>query len=151
MPEIRRWTPGRDFTTAIPGRSWWRRDDERTITAVVVVPPRLRPAWDGGEWTEDELWTIRLPYSGDADLDPPRPGVVWMPGVVYMLHDKPHRVSWWAEGEPGREVLERVPVRLLDGVRVTDRFGLIRWENGSDRRAYRLWRYRNRRRWWIDV
>lgn len=136
MPEIRQWTPGRDFTAAIPGRSWWHRDDERTITAVAVVPPRLRPAWDGGEWTEDELWTIRLPL---------------MDGVVYMLHDKPHRVSWWAEGEPGREVIERVPVSLLDGVRAADRFGLIRWENESDRRAYRLWRYRNRRRWWIDV
>lgn len=136
MPEIRRWTPGPGFTAAIPGRSWWRRDDERTITAVAVVPPRLRPAWDGGEWTEDEVWTIRLPLTD---------------GVVYMLHDKPHRVSWWAEGEPGREVVERVPVSLLDGVRATARFGLIRWAGVRDRRAYRLWRYRNRRRWWIDV
>lgn len=48
-----------------------------------------------------------------------------------------------------RDTAESVTEKLTG--HITDRFGLIRWENGSDRRAYRLWRYRNRRRWWIDV
>jgi hypothetical protein len=105
----------RGYRTAIKGVSWWRNNHDGTITAIVVVPPKDRPAFDGGEWTENELWTVRLPL---APGDVTREGPWWKPwrhywlapGPVYMLNDKPWRITWWDEDHPDWKVLER---RLL--------------------------------------
>lgn len=111
----RQWKPGRDYKTAIRNMSWWRDNHDGAITAIAVVWPKQRPAFDGGEWTEPELWTVRLPLdAGDVTRKGPR----WMPwrhywltpGPVYMLRDKPHRVTWWSEGRPERKVLDRRPL-----------------------------------------
>lgn len=111
----RRWTPGRGYRTAIRDTSWWRNNHDGTITAVAVVPPKMLPAFDGGKWTEYELWTVRLPLD-PGDLT--RKGPWWKPwrhywlapGPVYMLRDKPHRVTWWDADRPEREVLDRRPL-----------------------------------------
>lgn len=137
MPAIRYWKPGREYTTAIPGRSWWKPDGERAIIAVALVWPKGIPAWDGSEWTEWEIWTVRLPLR-PGDTINPAPGDAYGSGAEYMLHDKPHRVTWWAEDEPSREVIDRLPVPLLDGVRLTDP-GLIWHQTATDRRAWRQW------------
>lgn len=122
----RSWKPGRGYHTAIRNLSWWRNNHDGTITAVAVVWPKTLLAFDGGEWTENELWTVRLPLEDDDPLRAP----AWMPdrigrsrlmpqrrrngwlqpGPIYMLADKPHRVTWWDEGDPRREVLSRTPV-----------------------------------------
>lgn len=122
----RSWKPGRGYHTAIRNLSWWRNNGDGTITAVAVVWPKTLPAFDGGEWTENELWTVRLPLDPDDPLRAPAWMPDWIgrsrlmprryrngwlqPGPVYMLCDKPHRVTWWAEDNPRREVLDRGPV-----------------------------------------
>ena len=111
----RHWKPGPGYKTAIRDMSWWRGNGDGTITAIAVVWPKTRPAYDGGEWTEPELWTVRLPLGSG---DPTRKGPWWKPwrrywlapGPVYMLRDKPHRVTWWDEGHPKRKVLDRRPL-----------------------------------------
>ena len=120
------WKPGRGYRTASRNASWWRNNGDGTITAVAVVWPKEMPASNGGEWTENELWTVRLPLDPDDPLRAPawmpdrigrsrlmprRHRNGWMqPGPIYMLADKPHRVTWWAEDDPRREVLDRGPV-----------------------------------------
>lgn len=129
----RAWKPGRGYRTAIRNTSWWRNNHDGTITAVVALTiwpeitdlaededyfDRARPAY--------ELWTVRLPLGADDPVRAPS----WMPdrigrfrlmprryrngwlqpGPIYMLCDKPHRVTWWAEDDPRREVLDRGPV-----------------------------------------
>lgn len=122
----RPWKPGRGYHTAIRNLPWWRNNRDGTITAVVVVWPKEPPAFDGGEWTENELWTVRLPPNPDNPLRAPAWMPDWIgrsrlmpwrrrngwlqPGPVYMLADKPHRVTWWDEDDPRREVLDRGPV-----------------------------------------
>lgn len=122
----RAWKPGRGYRTALRNTSWWRNNHDGTITAKVVIT-----AWPEGDIDEStvpghELWTVRLPLDPDDPLRAPswvpdrigrsrlmprryRNG--WLqPGPVYMLCDKPHRVTWWAEDDPRREVLDRGPV-----------------------------------------
>lgn len=111
----RQWKPGRRYRTAIRNTSWWRNNRGGTITAVAVVLPKTLPAFDGGEWTRHELWTVRLPIK-PGDVTRARP--FWKPwrhywladGPVYMLLDKPHRVTWWDKDDPRREVLDRRPL-----------------------------------------
>lgn len=136
---MRAWKPGRSYRTAIANNSWWRNNHDGTITAVVAVPPKLLPAFDGGEWIRYELWTVRLPLAdsdslrapswmpdriGRSRLMPRRRRNGWMqPGPVYMLNDKPWRITWWDEADPRREVLDRrpLPVALADRLRAEDR------------------------------
>jgi hypothetical protein len=130
---MRKWKPGRGYRTAIRNTSWWRNDHDGTITAVAVVWPKMLPAFDGGEWQRPELWTVRLPL--DAD-DPTRMSPWWKPwrhyflapGPIYMLNDKPHRVTWWDEDRPERKVLSRAPLpeRLIACIRAEER------KNGFD-------------------
>lgn len=140
----RSWKPGRGYRTAIRNLSWWRNNGDGTITAVAVVWPKTLPAFDGGEWTENELWTVRLPLNPDDPLRAPtwmpdrigrsrlmprRHRNGWMqPGPIYMLADKPHRVTWWDEGRPERKVLDRclLPERLVAAIRAEER------KNGFD-------------------
>lgn len=35
-------------------------------------------------------------------------------GPIYMLNDKPHRIAWWGEDRPDREILGNGP--LPDGL-----------------------------------
>lgn len=109
------WKPARGYRTAIRNTSWWRNNHNGTITAVAVVPPKDRPALDGGTWTRYELWTVQLPLApGDVTRMSPwwRPWRrYWMaPGPVYMLNDKPWRITSWDEDHPDRRVLARKPV-----------------------------------------
>jgi hypothetical protein len=155
VPSVTRWSPGRRFVPAIPGHSWWRPDGDRAIIAVALTWPKLQPAWDGSKWSEPEVWTVRFPLHEDETIDP-APGDDFGNGVVFFLHDKPHRITWWDEDEGAREVLERLPVSKMAGVRLTDDFGLIWYVTARDRRAWRQWRKRacayeardyGRRRW----
>lgn len=125
---MRPWKPARGYKTAIRDTSWWRNNHDGTITAIAVVPPKTRPAFDGGEWTRHELWTVRLPLEqSDVTRMSPR----WKPwrhyflapGPVYMLNDKPHRVTWWNEDHPLRVVLDRrpVPPKLVERLRAEER------------------------------
>lgn len=163
----RSWKPGRGcYRTAIRNLSWWRNNGDGTITAVAVVWPKERPAFDGGEWTENELWTVRLPLDPDDPLRAPAwmPGWIgrsrlmprryrngWLqPGPIYMLADKPHRVTWWAEDDPRREVLDRgpVPAKLAARIEVDDkrmgrrvrRFSCYIGPVRVPRRVYDAWR-----------
>lgn len=123
----RTWKPGRGYKTAIRNTSWWRNNHDGTITAVVVMTmwPTNEP-FTMDTKPEYELWTVRLPLDPDDPLRAPS----WMPdwigrsrlmprryrngwlqaGPIYMLCDKPHRVTWWEEDDPRREVLDRTPV-----------------------------------------
>lgn len=83
-----RWTPGEDFAE-VAGGAWLRQNADGTRTAVVTgVGPKELPAADGGEWTEEEVWTVT---SADPD-------------VFAYLDDKPHRVTW-ALGREGVEIV----------------------------------------------
>ena len=66
---MRSWKPGRGWRTAIRNTSWWHHNFDGTITARAVVQPKTMPGFDGGEWTQPELWTVRLPL---ADGEPTR-------------------------------------------------------------------------------
>lgn len=158
MPEVRPWSPGRGYRTAIPGRSWWRRaDDGHAIIAVAIATPKTQPAYDGGAWTKPELWTVRIPLADDDTIEP-APGGAYGSWAVYMLNDKPHRITWWAE-DAGRVVLERRPADTIDGALLTDRYGLVHYVTPRDRRALCLAGQRQlqrERRWrarrnWSDV
>jgi hypothetical protein len=103
------------YRTAIRGVSYWRDNRDGTITAKVLMT-----VWAEGEvWTMEtepdyELWTVQLPLEpGDVT----RKGPWWKPwrhywlapGPVYMLRDKPHRITWWDEDHPKRKVLSKAP------------------------------------------
>lgn len=106
----------RGYRTAIKGVSWWRNNHDGTITAKVVMT-----MWpEDEEYDENavpsyELWTVQLPLGPD---DVTRNGPWWKPwrsywmapGPVYMLRDKPHRITWWNEDHPERKILERRPL-----------------------------------------
>lgn len=144
MHAVRRWTPGPGFTTVIPGHSWWRADGDRHIVAVALAWPKTQPAWDGGQWTEPEIWTVRYPLEGDETIEPAT-GDDYGNGVQRFLGDKPHRITWY--GEDAREVLSRVPVGRAQGVRLTDDLGLVWYASARDRRAWRLRGHRLRARY----
>lgn len=130
---MRAWTPGRGWRTAIRNTSWWHHNFDGTITARAVVWPKEMPGFDGGEWIRPELWTVRLPLAED---DPTHMHPWWkpwrrywlLPGPVYMLNDKPHRVTWWDEDHPERKVLDRrpLPPELIAAIRAEGR------KNGFD-------------------
>ncbi|MFE0356471.1 hypothetical protein ACFW2K_22795 [Streptomyces nigra] len=72
------WSPGDDFAEVMGG-VWLRSNSDGTQTAVVTgVGPKQLPAADGGDWTDEEVWTVT---TADAD-------------VFAWLDDKPHRVTW---------------------------------------------------------
>lgn len=82
------WNPGPGFTE-VAGGAWIRDNADGTQSAVVTgVGPKQLPAADGGEWTEEEVWTVT-----SAD-----------PSAFAWLGDKPHRVTWAL----GREDVEIV-------------------------------------------
>jgi hypothetical protein len=136
------WTPPGDWTTAIPNASWYRVEGGTAVLCAVATPKTM-PALDGGEWTEPELWTVRVP-AGDDDLTrAPGPTVVWCPGWIYTMHDKPHRVTWALDDERC-EVLSREPLppalaeaRLKENC--TDR-DFCRWAGGCDNCRPDKWR-----------
>lgn len=93
MPKV--WEPpGAGWTTAITNQSWYRKSGDRFVICAVVWPKTI-PGWDGGEWTESELWTASVPPDDDNHF------------YIWNLHDKPHRTSW-AKDDPDAEVLSRV-------------------------------------------
>jgi hypothetical protein len=125
----RTWKPGRGYKTAIRNTSWWRNNHDGTITAVVVMTmwPTDEPIAEDTK-PEYELWTVRLPLApGDVTRKGPR----WRPwrhywmaaGPIYMLADKPHRIAWWGEDRPGREVLSKgpLPAKLVASIQAEER------------------------------
>ncbi len=137
MPAIRYWKPGRAYTTAIPGRSWWKPDGDRAVVAVAGF-------WDGdGELILRRAWFPLPP----GDFIAPPDANTWGNRVVYMLNDKPQRVRYWADvscTSPGGVVLEDMPASSVPGVRLTD-LGLIWYQTATDRRAWRQWQAAQRR------
>ncbi|GAA0924533.1 hypothetical protein [Virgisporangium aurantiacum] len=74
------WSPEQHGLMSVyPGSLWQRDNRDATVTYAVVVPPKLRPGWDGGPWRDDELWLVCVP----ADTVAAR-----------TILDKPHRVTW---------------------------------------------------------
>lgn len=140
MPEIRYWSPGRGFKTALPGRTWFIEDADALTAAVVLYGawgtnrPELMAA--AGPWDEDvdQVWTVRIPktacmHPGDAD-----PFWYWE-WALAELYDKPHRAI--STGMDDGEFVSRVPVTDLAGVKLTWR-GLVHVATPRDRRALRL-------------
>ncbi|MFF8786923.1 hypothetical protein [Streptomyces sp. NPDC015125] len=83
------WHPGPGFEPCT-GYSWLRSNGDGTATAVVGgVGPKERPAFDGGVWTEAEVWTV----TADEELLL----------EVSSLWDKPHRITWMLD-EEGAEI-----------------------------------------------
>lgn len=83
------WHPGEGFENCT-GYSWLRSHGDGTATAVVVgVGPKERPAYDGGVWTEEEVWTVTAPEERLLE--------------VSSLWDKPHRITWMLD-EPDAEI-----------------------------------------------
>lgn len=79
------WSPGADFELCTDW-SWLRSNGDGTATAVVAgVGPKERPALDGGEWTEPEVWTVTADEETLRDTS--------------SLWDKPHRISWMLDVE----------------------------------------------------
>jgi hypothetical protein len=125
----RAWKPGRGYRTAIRNTSWWRNNHDGTITAVVVMTmwPVDEPFTENTK-PEYELWTVRLPLDlNDVTRTAPwwRP---WRPywmasGPIYMLGDKPHRIAWWDEDRPEREVLSKgpLPAKLVASIQAEER------------------------------
>lgn len=97
------WHPGEGFENCT-GYSWLRSNGDGTATAVVAgVGPKERPAYDGGVWTEEEVWTVTAPEERLLE--------------VSSLWDKPHRITWMLD-EPGavvhREPYAAHPVAAAD-------------------------------------
>ncbi|MER0477051.1 hypothetical protein ABR737_01530 [Streptomyces sp. Edi2] len=83
------WHPGSGFENCL-AYSWLRSNGDGTATAVVAgVGPKERPAYDGGEWTEAEVWTVTA--NEERLLD------------VSSLWDNPHRITWMLD-EEGAEI-----------------------------------------------
>ncbi len=74
------WSPEQHGLVRVyPGSLLWLRDNrDGTVTYAAVVPPKMRPGWDGGVWRDDELWLVSMP----ADTFAAR-----------TILDKPHRVT----------------------------------------------------------
>ena len=133
MPAVGRqicyWKPGREYTTAIAGRSWWKPDGDRAVIAVAC-------GYD--EVGDLVLWRVWIPLPPDEYIAP-LDADTWGNGAVYMLHDKPHRIAWWGVVSclsPGGIVLERLQASSIPGVRPTN-LGLIWYDTPRDRRAWR--------------
>jgi hypothetical protein len=135
---LRRWSPGREYTPAIGGHSWYA-ETEDTLTVAVV----LSGYWGGnqpeldafGPWDEvaDQLWVARIPKDGPGN---------WRWSLA-ELSDKPRRAVRDAVG--CGEILSRTAIADIPGVRLVDYYGLIRYEDQRDVHAVNLWR-RNRLR-----
>jgi hypothetical protein len=79
------WHPGPGFENCT-GHSWLRSNGDGTATAVVAgVGPKELPAYDGGVWTEEEVWTVTADEERLLE--------------VSSLWDKPHRISWMLDEE----------------------------------------------------
>jgi hypothetical protein len=151
MNRLRRWTPGKDWTTVLPGRSWYRQDEQWFYAAAV-----LDGSWGtrrlAGIWHEDEdqVWTVRIPKDAAHEIDirdlfedggkitGPLP-VSWKSweSAYCELGDKPHRAI--GTGLDDGELVSRMPVPSLEGVRHLNRAGLVRVATPRERRAVRLW------------
>ncbi|MGW1007466.1 hypothetical protein ACWDBD_44115 [Streptomyces sp. NPDC001118] len=74
------WHPGPGFENCL-AYSWLRSNGDGTATAVVAgVGPKEMPAYDGGVWTEEEVWTVTADEERLLE--------------VSSLWDKPHRITW---------------------------------------------------------
>ncbi|MFE2640230.1 hypothetical protein ACFXKF_36700 [Streptomyces scopuliridis] len=83
------WHPGPGFENCL-SYSWLRSNGDGTATAVVAgVGPKERPGRDGGEWTEEEVWTVTA--DEETLLN------------VSSLWDKPHRITWMLD-EAGAQI-----------------------------------------------
>ena len=85
FPDAPTWHPGPGFENCLT-YSWLRSNGDGTATAVVAgVGPKERPAYDGGEWTEEEVWTVTADEERLLE--------------VSSLWDKPHRITWMLDEE----------------------------------------------------
>jgi hypothetical protein len=85
------WSPDQHGLVLVyPGSLWQRDNRDGTVTYAVVVPPKMRPGWDGKPWRDDELWLVVVPADTFA---------------MWTILDKPHRVTW---------ILDRVGVERDD-------------------------------------
>ena len=90
------WHPGEGFKNCT-SHSWLRSHGAGIATAVVAgVGPKERPAYHGGAWTEEEVWTVMAPEERLLE--------------VSSLWDKPHRITWMLD-EPG-VVIHREPYAI---------------------------------------
>ncbi|MGV9601312.1 hypothetical protein ACWDR1_32095 [Streptosporangium sandarakinum] len=88
------WSPGEDFQLLQEERSWIRYRSDGRIEGVAVVYPKAQPAHDGRPWTQDEVWHVLFPSSGN---------------YVGDLWDKAHRLSWLACDRRDGRVISRTP------------------------------------------
>ncbi|MEY9842478.1 hypothetical protein [Streptacidiphilus sp. EB103A] len=84
------WHPGEAFENVL-AYTWLRDNGDGTATAVVAgVWPKERPALDGGEWTEPEVWTVTADRQVLEDTS--------------SLGDKPQRITWMLD-VPGAHIV----------------------------------------------
>lgn len=84
-----------DWETCIPDRAYIRTNGDNTQTLLSIgVGPKERPGWDGGQWTDPEVWKVTVPDDSD----------------VWYMWDKPHRITW-EDGAPNTIDIQRWPYR----------------------------------------
>jgi hypothetical protein len=86
----------------MPNRTWLRDNPDGTVEVVAsYVTPKIGiAAWDGGEWTEPELWTVQAP----ADH-------WWLSTVLW---NKPHRITHFLEKDEEEEEELLLPSTITD-------------------------------------
>lgn len=96
------WSPGTGFQVCIPHRTWLKDNKDGTADTIAsYVTPKIGiTAWDGSDWAEPEIWTVRTV----ADH--------WWLGTV--LWDKPHRITHFLNGDvdEGENLLR--PSQIID-------------------------------------
>lgn len=151
MNRLRRWSPGREFTAAIGGHSWYAETDDALTVAVVLGgytgSNRPEVLAEFGPWDveADQLWIATIPkdvfYVTNELFDPPVEGddvpFYYWHWARAELFDKPHRVIGIAADHGA--IVSRAALAEIHGVRHVGYYGVVRYEDARDARAVRLW------------
>lgn len=136
MARPKPWSPGKGFQDLdakrkLHNRLWiWQRYGNTVSRFVVVVYAwSAYPAWDGGEWTADELWTVDVRNDND---------------MFYQLRDKQQRIVHLLD--PPDDVLGEDGRPFWDGVIIDRRPLPAELVRQRARNEAEYWVRRDRRR-----